>query len=395
MNLLFYYGRPILPNDGGIACISLSLIKLLETHGNRAFALAKADDGKGVFLKNQMILPYAADILCDENIKFTEHILREHKIEIVINQQPIDDSAEKFWIKVRNSTGVKILSFFHNPITLSAKNYTRTNQNRIEDKFGVYGFKLLSSKLMSRLLLRAYILKNRKRYRTIVENSDLVAVLCDGMKTELVEMIGYTPNNVSVIPNFTTKIPQYIKTEKKDNLILWCGQVNFNVKRLDMMLKIWEVLQNKLPYWKLAILGDGPDLNNAKRMAEEMKLTNISFEGRVPPDKYYEKAKFVVITSSYESFSLVTLESMSYSVIPVGFDTFPAAKFMLKSLHEKLFVKAYDIETMCNTINSLINDNILYRSLQKQVYKLSQELDSCHIGLIWLKELQKLITNEG
>lgn len=392
MNILLYYDRPILPNDGGIACISLSLIKSLEKKGYVVFALAKKNVGKGIFLPRQYILPCVNSIFDEESILFTRCLLQENGIDIVINQQPIDDLAETFWIKVRNETGIKVFSVFHNPITLSAKNYCIVNENRLVKRFGRIAYNLISSTFVRWLLYRGYIAKNKNRYKRIVKNSDRVVVLCDGMYEELVKMVGYKSNNVTIIPNFLDQIPKYIESSDKENLIVWCGQTNFSVKRLDIMLEVWSKLQYMLQNWRLSILGDGPDLDRAKEMAMKLRLTNIFFEGRVSPSDYYRRAKFVVITSAYESFSLVLLEAMAHSAIPIGFDTFPAAKFMLKDIHRNLFVSAYDKDALCEKLNSMAENEVEFVRLQKRSYLLAQELNSEYVSKKWFKEIQILMT---
>lgn len=370
MNILFYYGRAILPHDGGIASISLSLIEGLQNAGHTISALGKQDLGKGVFLERQFFLP-SKDTLSKENIDFVCQLLRRLSIDVVINQQPIDDVAEELWIQVKKQTGIRIISCLHNPVTLSAKNFVLTNEYELENKGRRLIGKILGLSIVRYLLLKLYILRNRKRYQKIVDFSDNVIVLCDGMRDELIEMIGRNDPKIIIIPNFLKSIPDFVPFPKKENIIVWCGQINFTVKRLDIMLQLWKDIQSVYLDWKLFILGDGPDLERAIQMTANLGLERISFEGRVNPADYYCKAKFVAITSSYESFSLVTLEAMAYSAIPLGFKTFPAAHFLLGEVYEKLFVQAYNKDKVLVCMNSL-SDEDTYKGIQTYLYRRSQ-----------------------
>lgn len=384
MNILFYYARAIIPNDGGIASVSLSLIHQLEDTGHKIFAIARQNVGKGEYLRFQYYLPNSNSIYCEENINYIVNLLNKKKINIVFNQQAIDNEAQRFWTVVRIRSGVQVISTLHNPITLSAKNFFLTNELVLKRKLSSFFFRLIDNSLVRNVLLFGYICKNKNRYRKIIENSDAVVTLCDGMRDELVEMTGMESKKIHVIPNFISSVPPFIHSEEKENLIVWCGQTNFSVKRLDVMLNLWESLYRVLPDWSLCILGDGHDLQAAKNMVQNKKLHNISFCGRVNPSSYYKKAKFVVITSSYESFSLVTLEAMAYSAIPVGFKTFPAAKFMLEENYDSLFVDPYHLDKIQNVILSFVSDKKKMELLSKAVYRKSLKFQAGFVFQRWL-----------
>ena len=370
MNILFYYGRAILPHDGGIASISLSLIEGLQNAGHTISALGKQDLGKGVFLERQFFLP-SKDTLSKENIDFVCQLLRRLSIDVVINQQPIDDVAEELWIQVKKQTGIRIISCMHNPVTLSAKNFALTKEFELENKGRRLIGKFLGFAIVRYMLLKLYIFRNRKRYQKIVDFSDNVIVLCDGMRDELIEMIGREDNKIIIILNFLKSIPVFVPYSEKENIIVWCGQINFTVKRLDIMLQLWKDIQVIYLDWNLYVLGDGPDLERAKQMAANLGLERISFEGRVNPADYYCKAKFVAITSSYESFSLVTLEAMAYSALPLGFRTFPAAQFLLGDAYGELFVQAYNRDKLLECMKSLADEDS-YKGLQAYLYQRAQ-----------------------
>ena len=389
MNILFYYSRALFPHDGGIATISLSLIEGLEGQGHVVTALGKQDLGKGKFLQRQYFLP-SIDVLSTDNVDYICNILKEQSIDVVINQQPIDDVAEELWTRVKKQTGIRIISCMHNPVTLSAKNFILKDENRIKKKKLGWVMPVLSTRSIKDIILRAYIMKNKKRYQKIVANSDSVVVLCDGMKDELIEMIGHNDSKIKIIPNFLKSVPVFVPYEKKENVVVWCGQINFTVKRVDIMLAVWKKLQDIYPDWKLYILGDGPDVEAAKRLAKTLMLRNYCFEGRVDPSEYYRMAKYVVVTSSYESFSLVTLEAMANSCIPVGFNTFPAASFLLGDSIDKLFVPPYDIKMLVQKISE-VETKSLGSSLQKTLYQRSCGFTSERIIGMWNRLLNDFI----
>lgn len=384
-----YYCRPLIPNDGGISVISLTLSSLLEKAGHVVYSIAKESSINKMYLEKQYVLP-ATPANDRSNVCFLSEFIICHKIDIVINQQPIDDVAEDLWSMVRKKTGVKVVACLHNPVTRSAINYHLTKEYFLKKKWFGLPFLILSNPLSRIFLKRLYILKNRNRYLKIVNNSDLVLTLCDGMSEELFDMIGIKNHNkVRVLPNFLSNIPDFIPGTAKDNAIVWCGQVNFDVKRVDVIITLWQSLSKVLSNYKLYILGDGPELNNAKKMAQDLNLSNIIFTGRVSPQEYYTKAKFVIVTSSYESFSLVTLESMAYSCIPIVFNTFPAASYIIQG-NEGILIKPYDLTAAQYSIVSLANDMDCYGNITPKAYKRALEFSENEIFERWSSILKEL-----
>ncbi|MEO0219461.1 MAG: glycosyltransferase family 4 protein, partial [candidate division WOR-3 bacterium] len=90
-----------------------------------------------------------------------------------------------------------------------------------------------------------------------------------------------------------------IKRERNDKVLLWIGRSAW-IKGLDNFLKLMELL----PEYEGWILG-----------VENKNYKNIKFFGyQKDVYNYISKAKAVVITSYYEAFSYVTLESLYYGV---------------------------------------------------------------------------------
>lgn len=384
MNILFYYGRPLKSHDGGIANITLSLINRFSETGHNTYVLSKKGEIDRTCLENQFVLPYSVTDSVD-NINFIEDFIKTKGVEIIINQIPIDDESFALWKEVVGKTGIKMISCFHNPITLSAKNIAYRKEYALKKRNLSFLYPVLNNKIISYLILKSYIVKNRKRYRDIFHNSDCLVVLCEGMRQELEEMLGLqdegSQRKVKVIPNFLNH--EHVFHSKKEKLIIWCGHVDFDVKRVDVVLDFWERFSKTFPDWKLSILGDGPNLNEAYELCNNKGLEGVSFEGRVDPKKYYCKASFTIVTSAYESFSLVTLESMSYGCVPVVFNTFPAASFIIDTDKAGLLIQPYDIQEAIKKMATLLDDNDTYNNYSRSAYNRSLSFDVSEIEKLW------------
>lgn len=385
MDILFYYGRPIKQNDGGIASITLSLIHYLTYKGHKPYVLCKKGTIDKSCVGGQYILP-SSDVAGVDNLSFVTDIIKLNAIDVVINQIPIDDESESLLIKVRNKCGVKIISCFHNPVTLSAKNIAYRKGYQLNKHHVPFIQSVIRSKFVNSLIVKSYISKNRSRYQRILDNSDVCVVLCEGMKLELEEMLGYSFTGVrsqqaAVIPNFLLKYPESI-TEKEE-LVVWCGHVDFDVKRIDVVLNFWKMFSKEFPSWKLAVLGDGPCMEEAKNICKDMGLKGVSFEGRVTPNEFYKRSSFTMVTSAYESFSLVTLESMSYGSVPVVFNTFPAASYIINNEKVGILVRPYDFNEAKMKMKSLIQSESKYKEYSNNAFIRSQAFSMNEIGKLW------------
>ncbi len=157
----------------------------------------------------------------------------------------------------------------------------------------------------------------------ILERSDIITTpsLDLAVKTK---RLYKTKKEVLVINNFvdsqnfmaSTSLPikrsMYAKPEEK----VFVHISNFRpIKRVQDTLKVFLQVHKKIPS-VLLLIGEGPDIDAARKFAKLMKKENfIYFVGRVKnPYAYLKIADGLLVTSSYESFSLAALEALASSV---------------------------------------------------------------------------------
>ena len=308
MNVLLLYSRGVLPNDGGIATISKELVRSMRSDGHNVILLGYKDLRKTGYDEYQLFLPNGGENL-EENVLYIEDICRRESIDLIINQVPLDPPYLKLLPCIKGRIRAKIVSCLHNPVLSQVANLTYRKEYDLRKRGLGFVLPLMKTPLIKGLLSMLYKCRYRRIYRKILSFSDKVVVLCDGMKAELLNMVGDQDDpKIEVIPNFIQSVP-VVDFSKKEKIIVWCGTVDFDVKRVDVVLSLWGKLQGLMPDWKLMILGSGSKMEEAKKIAKGLQLERFSFEGRVDPCDYYERAKFLFVTSSFESFSLVTVET--------------------------------------------------------------------------------------
>lgn len=147
-------------------------------------------------------------------------------------------------------------------------------------------------------------------------------------------------SRIKIIPN-GVYLPMMLKMSDSDKEhILFIGRIEINQKGLDLLLKAYSIVSEKIKY-KLAIAGSGinSELDKLKNIISSLKLDNkVEILGRIKDkkkDEVFKKTAFVVISSRFETFPLVALEAMSYNLPIVSFNIdglkWIPAKYCLKA----------------------------------------------------------------
>ena len=233
-----------------------------------------------------------------------------------------------------------------------------------------------------KLCLTAYLLKYRKSYRIIQDNSDAIVVLCEGQICELEQMLGEksTPKTHVIYNSMPT--PD-MKVTKRDKNVLWVGNFDYHVKRPDNMLKIWKEVEQNCPDWKLYMLGDGPSYDCCKKMSKELGLNNVFFMGRVNPTEYYRSAEVICLTSVHECFPMVLLEGMNYGLAIVAFNSFTSANLLIEKGGNGRLVQSFNIEEYAKTLSKLLSQKEEREKLQNKAQVAANRFSEDAIYKMW------------
>ena len=169
-------------------------------------------------------------------------------------------------------------------------------------------------KSLYKKLLGTFILKR------LVPFSDSIIAQCEGMKNEASNFISIPSTRITTIYNPVSDF-EYSSTPEKKHEILFIGRL-IPLKGLFYLIDAFEILSKKDFKVTLLILGDGP-----MRASIQEKISYLNLEGRIilegfkeNPSHYYLQAKATVLTSLYEGFPNVLIESICLGTPIVAFD---------------------------------------------------------------------------
>lgn len=355
MNIAFIHRNGIIPEHGGISRVTNMLCSLFEEYGYHVVYIAVDNLHKEhQYLRNQYFLD-STDLSSEIARNSFVKIIRNNEIDIIINQAAFNIKIVSFVKDNQKELGYKIITCYHNSILTPIYNYAYQKEYSLKKKNLGFIFHVLRNHRMVNLLVNGYIARYRRVYQKVLNCSDKVIVLCDGQKTELLKMLGTSANDKILV------IPNYIKANdnlpiQKSNIITWVGTFDCCVKRPDYMIRIWRLIEEKYPEYRLYMLGDGASFEEMKLLARQLKLNNLVFTGRVSPEYYYEKSIITCVTSTHEAFSMVIIEALQHQSVPVVFNSFASANFLIESGKNGKLVEPFDIVSFAKVIGELLDD---------------------------------------
>lgn len=166
--------------------------------------------------------------------------------------------------------------------------------------------------------------KTQKLLQSMTDYSDAVCVLSEHYISEFLHFIRGTPPHVRAITNPLQKPERACNIPQKKNQVIISSRLEWKNKRLDRALKIWKKIEDCISGWELIILGNGAAYGDYVELACKLQCKHVRFEGMVKPDAYYEDAKIILMTSSFEGLPMSLLEAQQYGCVPIAYESFSA-----------------------------------------------------------------------
>ena len=392
MNVLFLYINGVIPNIGGIARITNTLGCLFRENGHKVYYLGYIKRDGCQYDSSQFFLP-SSIVFCEENLLFFEKLIKENKIDLIINQASTHSGFIKLIGRIKSQNrNISAVTCFHTSILTQAYNFAYQEEFRLRKENKIWLLNLLKKRVVRFLLINAYIFRWRSLYRRSVEISDKCVLLNDGQKEELSKMIGRRIDDKCVIiPNCIPTDNGKVDLSSKKKIVLWVGTFNCRIKRPDIMISVWTDISKVHPDWKLIMAGDGPDFVEMKQYAQSLNAHDIEFTGRVSTEDLYKRSSVVCVTSTHESFSLVALEGMMNGCPVVLFDSFPMASKLVENDVTGFLIKPFDGTEFRERLSALLSNRHKIAEMGISATEASKKYTTEEIYSYWNEELFKNI----
>jgi glycosyltransferase involved in cell wall biosynthesis len=190
---------------------------------------------------------------------------------------------------------------------------------------------------------------------------DLIIAQSANMKHDLINNWRFNSQKIIVINNpISQKIEDYILTHEfnglKENYMLCVGRLE-KVKAFHYAIEVFSRLTEEYPDLRLKIVGQGSLEADLNKQAKELGIsTKVDFEGyqyNIIP--YYLGAFATILTSLYEGFPNVLVESIALGTPVVAFDCQSGPGEIIQNDINGFLVRYKDPEHLFECVNKALN----------------------------------------
>lgn len=206
--------------------------------------------------------------------------------------------------------------------------------------------------------------------------SDLIVSLTSEMKKDLVANWGVDEEKIIVIPN-GVNLPPCASASKAEGTN---QKVLLNVGRLErqknqtLLLEVFAIVARDVDA-KLVILGDGSERNRLLMHADSLGiLPRVEFLGHVEDTApYYQVADLLILTSFYEGFPNVLLESLAWGVPVVSVNCLTGPKDIVANEDYGFLVDSYDPVILAGYIKKALEKSYDKLTLRLRAEEFSED----------------------
>jgi glycosyltransferase involved in cell wall biosynthesis len=235
-------------------------------------------------------------------------------------------------------------------------------------------------------------LKNNRLFKKLVRiyypKAKSIICLGEGMKQDLVENFGISPNLIVNIPNPIDKgeIEQKLAGQSdpfpnsKRN-ILAVGSLT-EQKGFDLLIQAFGFVLSKHPDAHLTIIGEGKLRGDLESLIQRNKLSkSVNMPGyRFNPYPYYKFAELFVLSSHFEGLPNAVLEAVACGTPVIAFDCPGCIRDILISSSQGQLVPAGNIQALAEAISKNLDKKSQINRISHlpAKFELNQVMDAYH-----------------
>lgn len=380
MNILFLYRT--YPSFGGVEVVTTVLadrfvedgheVTIVSFEGGRPDAAAHLHPSVAV---RRLKFP----LVSTANVARLHGILAERNIDIIVNQWGLPFTVTWLCRKAMAGTRCRLISVLHGAPDTSKVILVAEGKVR-EAQFARPFYRMM-------LKLKEEVVRWSIRY--IVRRSDRYVLLSDRSVGPLVDYARlHDTASLRVINNPLTVTVEEFDMAAKKKQILYVGRMDYENKRVDRIVDIWERLAPLYPDWELVLVGDGPYKTVLLERIAKAGIPKVRFEAfrTEPPVAFYKEASLSLLASDLEGWGLVLVESMSYGVVPVVYGSYEAVHDIIDDGVSGFVVpKPYSCETMTERLQRLMDDGGLRTRMAAAAISAADRFDLGSIAAQWYR----------
>ena len=217
---------------------------------------------------------------------------------------------------------------------------------------------------------------------------DVLAMLTPGLAAEVQDMMrgNNTHTEVVYIPNFLEHFPESTDRFEREKTVLAVGRLN-EVKRFDLLIRLFHVVHTQFPEWKLRVVGEGEEREKLEAAIRELDAADyVTLTGKKDAAGVEEemlRASICAMTSRSEGFPFVLLEAESCALPIVAFDVRVGPGFVVQDGVNGCLAPDLDYESFCEKLASLMKDGAKRLEMAEAAKAHAAQFSRERVGEIW------------
>lgn len=376
MNILFISFDAEPPNGGGTATVVKVLAEYFESNGHTvSLAFPYISQNPSLLFSNKIYF----------NKKNRENLIdffRKNKFDIIYNVLCLDTDWEL--LRQLKDKSTILISAYHNRPWLrfmSAESlFYLFQDNKSIVKKCYYIIKLIFQPF-EKLIQKS---KDVKKFELMEINSDRILLLSHSYFHVLKEIMPkLVKDKIIAIGNplvFSNTFPINKLFLKEKKILVVCS-LNYQ-KRPLLMLKIWQSIELDPDFsdWTFDFVGGGIGMEYMIKLAKKSGIKRISFHPQQNPIQFYKNASIFLMTSRFEGWPMVILESMQMGVVPIAFNSFEALSEIIHHDVNGLIIENNNLDQYIQELKSLMSDDKKLKSMATNGIEKSAQFDSKIVG---------------
>ena len=344
----------------------------------------------------QYHFPNSQEILTNENIDYFTAFVKKNNIDIILHQHSDIADFTELCAKVANKEKIKLVCTLHFAIT--HKNDITKESFFIKYKLG----KSPSAWVKDLLLFTKFHLhtkhKNKKEdsrlYHNLINKSSKLVLLSPSYVHGMIQELKLDDLEASKLTSISNPIEiQQQGDNKKKKRILWCGRVEYGMKRVDRMFDIWKIIAPRHPDWELCIMGSG-NIEYFRNIVKHHNIPNIQFTGFCNPYDYYKDSSILCMTSSTEGLPMVILEAQMFGCTPIAYNSFASLQDFITDGINGFKIKAFDKQEFIARLEWLMENENERCRIAQECHKSTAKFDINVIAQEWIELFKGLINKK-
>ncbi|MBJ2125525.1 glycosyltransferase [Flavobacterium sp. IB48] len=160
-------------------------------------------------------------------------------------------------------------------------------------------------------------------------------------------------------------------------------------KGIDRILKMWPLIVQKYPEWKLEIFGKS---NKTLQLEKQQNDKNITFSNPVHNiQEIYKSASILVMTSRNEALPMVLIEAMAIGLPCVAYDCPVGPKAIIRNNENGFLIDEDDETSFIEKLSLLIEDEMLRKKMGVKAQESVQKYDMDIIMQQWKNFFEEIV----